>query len=138
MKDCMLPSLKIQRICTGIHGTFGVMMQNGWPFALSLEDPWLNNRPFESCIPTGLYKCKRIISPKFGTTFEVQNVEDRTHILFHVGNTIDDVSGCIAVGEEFGVFNGHPSVMGSSRGFMDFMGRYSKYKEFELSLTWGM
>ena len=38
-------------------------------------------------------------SPKFGpNTWEVCDVPDRTHILFHAGNRASDVQGCIAPG----------------------------------------
>jgi hypothetical protein len=69
---------------------------------VTVERPWLGNKPFESCIPEGVYTVKRHVSPKFGVCFKVQDVHNRTHILFHVGNTKDDVVGCIAVGTMFG------------------------------------
>jgi len=65
----------------------------------TIERPWLNNVPFKSCIPTGQYKVKRTNSPRFGPdTWQVQDVPDRTHILFHVANTSADVVGCIGCG----------------------------------------
>ena len=65
----------------------------------TIERPWINNVPFKSCIPTGQYKVKRTNSPRFGPgTWQVQDVPDRTHILFHVANTSADVVGCIGCG----------------------------------------
>ena len=65
----------------------------------TIERPWINNAPFKSCIPTGQYKIKRTNSPRFGPgTWQVQDVPDRTHILFHVANTSADVVGCIGCG----------------------------------------
>lgn len=65
----------------------------------TIERPWLNNVPFESCIPTGQYKVRRTNSPRFGPdTWQIQDVPDRTHILFHVANTSADVVGCIGCG----------------------------------------
>ena len=65
----------------------------------TIERPWLNNIPFKSCIPTGQYKVRRTNSPRFGPdTWQVQDVPDRTHILFHVANTSADVVGCIGCG----------------------------------------
>ena len=65
----------------------------------TIERPWLNNVPFKSCIPTGQYKVRRTNSPRFGPdTWQVQDVPDRTHILFHVANTSADVVGCIGCG----------------------------------------
>ena len=65
----------------------------------TIERPWLNNIPFKSCVPTGQYKVRRTNSPRFGPdTWQVQDVPDRTHILFHVANTSADVVGCIGCG----------------------------------------
>lgn len=65
----------------------------------TIERPWINNVPFKSCIPTGQYKVRRTNSPRFGPdTWQVQDVPDRTHILFHVANTSADVVGCIGCG----------------------------------------
>ena len=65
----------------------------------TIERPWLNNVAFKSCIPAGQYKVKRTNSPRFGPdTWQVQDVPDRTHILFHVANTSADVVGCIGCG----------------------------------------
>tara|TARA_R110002167_G_scaffold36037_3_gene114692 strand:+ start:347 stop:742 length:396 start_codon:yes stop_codon:yes gene_type:complete len=65
----------------------------------TIERPWQNNLPFKSCIPDGEYKIKLTDSPRFGPgTWQVQDVPDRTHILFHVANTADDVVGCIGCG----------------------------------------
>ena len=65
----------------------------------TIERPWLNNIPFKSCIPEGQYRVRRTNSPRFGPdTWQVQDVPDRTHILFHVANTSADVVGCIGCG----------------------------------------
>tara|TARA_A100001391_G_C4964752_1_gene250966 strand:- start:238 stop:660 length:423 start_codon:yes stop_codon:yes gene_type:complete len=65
----------------------------------TVEKPWKDNEPFVSCIPAGSYTITKGDSPRFGpNTWQVMDVPGRTHILFHVGNTADDVVGCIAVG----------------------------------------
>lgn len=66
------------------------------------EDDWLNNKPNQSCIPSGLYRCKAVVSPKFGATYEVTKVPGRSHILFHAGNTEEDTQGCLLLGSSFG------------------------------------
>lgn len=70
----------------------------------TMENPWLNNKRKESCIPTGNYVCRPVDSPRFGKTIEVTNVPDRSHILFHAGNSPADTDGCILIG-----MNGSPS-----------------------------
>lgn len=65
----------------------------------TVERPWLDNRTNVSCIPAGGYAMARVDSPKFGPgTWKVLDVPKRTDILFHVGNTVDDVVGCLGVG----------------------------------------
>ena len=64
----------------------------------TLENPWEDNEPYISCIPAGEYHCERVNSPRFGNTFQILEVPDRTHILFHWGNYEKDTLGCILLG----------------------------------------
>lgn len=64
----------------------------------TLENPWKDNKPNVSCIPEGSYDVKPYTSGKFPATVEVKRVFQRTHILFHAGNTTKDTKGCILVG----------------------------------------
>lgn len=63
----------------------------------TLEDPWRNNEPFNSCIPEGVYKVKRDRVGRY-RWFAVEGVEERTAIEFHEGNYEADTAGCILVG----------------------------------------
>lgn len=76
----------------------GVLILGGKYICMTLERPWLDNKPNVSCIPSGIYTCNRINSPHFGETFDVSSVPGRSHILFHSGNTPADTEGCIIVG----------------------------------------
>lgn len=127
-------TLIIQRLTKDIEiPTFGVLIQeNQIPFALTLERPWKNNQRGISCIPTGAYTCKRIISPKFGTTFEILNVPGRQEILFHKGNIQEDSHGCVIIGEQFGVLLNEPAILAAKEGFEEFMRITSTVHEFEL------
>lgn len=111
------------------YGTFGVLLEEDIPFAVTLERPWEDNRRNVSCIPLGVYTCKRIISPKFGDTFEVLNVPGRSHILFHKGNLNEDTHGCILVGEYFDPLYGKPAILASGKAFWEFMERTTKSKD---------
>lgn len=127
-------NLVLVRIATGVNGTFGALLYNDVPFALTLERQWLNNERGISCIPWGKYVCKRIISPRFGNTFEVTRVPNRSSILFHKGNLDDDSHGCILVGEQFETINGSPGIAASKQGYNEFMILTSKINEFQLSI----
>lgn len=95
-------NLILQRLSLSKFGTYGVLMKmteiGNVPIMLTLEEPWNDNEPNNSCIPAGSYDCKRVQSPKFGDTFEVCGIFNRNHILFHSGNTIDDTHGCVLLG----------------------------------------
>jgi hypothetical protein len=68
-------------------------------FFWTVENPWLDNKPFDSCIPEGLYYLERYNSPSHGDgTWQFINVPDRTHVQIHVANYASDVSGCIGLG----------------------------------------
>ncbi|RMD50566.1 hypothetical protein D6827_03825 [Candidatus Parcubacteria bacterium] len=64
----------------------------------ALELPWLQNVPFESCIPAGDYLLKRHYSEKFGFTYLLTGVPGRELIVLHPGNSVSDTRGCIMPG----------------------------------------
>ena len=79
----------------------------------SLELPWKDNKRRESCIPEGVYKAQRHISPNFGKSIWIRDVPDRSEILMHVGNFIasampdPESDGCPLVGEQFMDISGY-------------------------------
>jgi Family of unknown function (DUF5675) len=119
---------------TEAAGTQSVMTYHDIAFALTLELPWRDNHPDVSCIPGGLYVCKRIVSPHFGDVFEVQNVPGRDHVLLHKANFLTDLKGCIAVGEQFAGPVDAPFLGDSKQGYDQFMGLLVGETEFELEI----
>jgi hypothetical protein len=122
----------LRRIAFTEHGTFGVIIDAGIPFALTLERPWLDNKPNESCIPAGTYACQRFHSASHPDTFQVMNVPDRTGILFHTGNLMQHSAGCILIGEQFELYKGQPAVLSSKKGFKEFMDKLGSMQDFQL------
>lgn len=112
--------------------TFGVLLDENLPFCVTLELPWLENKRMISCIPEGHYYCKRVNSPKFGDTFEVMEVPERSHILFHKGNLADDTHGCILTGEQFEPLAGENAVVASGKAFQEFKERTKNVDGFFL------
>jgi len=125
-------TLELKRICQTQEVTTGVLCISSTPLVLTLERPWKDNQPNVSCIPEGKYICKRVHSPHFGETFEVMDVVDRTHILFHKGNYVEDSKGCIILGSTFEVRKGVSFVATSKMAFDRFMELLKTETEFYL------
>jgi hypothetical protein len=82
--------------------TIGNLYLDGEWLCDTLENPYLDNQRSISCIPEGQYKV-RLRTARESATKEylhllVQDVPDRSLILFHSGNTAKDTRGCILVG----------------------------------------
>jgi hypothetical protein len=122
--------ITLQRIANNQDATFGVLKDGDIPFAVTLEPPWLDNAQFISCIPAATYTCKSVNSTRFGYTFEIADVPDRTHILFHKGNTTRNTKGCVMVGEKFEGLGIQESV----EGYKEFMFRLKDYQSFTLEI----
>ena len=72
----------------------------------TLELGWHNNKVRSSSIPEGTYPVVRHNSPKFGETFWIKNVPNRSAILIHAGNFHRHTLGCILVGDDHIDVNG--------------------------------
>ncbi len=77
---------------------------------LTKEPPWKGNQKNISCIPEREYNVVPHTSPKYGFCLMVENVPNRSYILFHWGNYYDETEGCILVGDDEKDIN-HDSVM---------------------------
>ena len=82
--------------------TIGELFLNGERMCDTLENPWQDNQRNISCIPEGEYPV-RLRLPRESATRDylhllVEDVENRSYILFHRGNSAKDTSGCILVG----------------------------------------
>lgn len=69
--------------------------------AVSLELPWRNNQKNISCIPARNYCCSKRYSQKHGHHLIIEDVPNRSYILFHPFNHINETEGCIGVGSHF-------------------------------------
>ena len=79
--------------------TVGVLNHSSGFRCMTLELPWMDNKPNISCIPHGVYECEKRYSPKNGDVFQLRNVIDRTYIQCHTGNYTSQIQGCILVGD---------------------------------------
>ena len=82
--------------------TIGKLYLNGELMCDTLENTWLDNQRNISCIPAGQYNVRLRLARESATRdylhLLVQEVPNRSYILFHIGNTAKDTQGCILVG----------------------------------------
>ena len=102
-------------------GTFGVLKICKQLFCITLEPPENANKSNISCIPAGQYDCLRYRSIKYPDTFEITNVPDRSKVLFHAGNFVENTMGCVLLGQSVGKLKGNRAVLNSGGTFKNFM-----------------
>lgn len=124
--------LRLVRVTEHNGATMGVLCIDGSPEVITLEDAWRDNEKMISCIPIGRYKIKLHKSPKFGITYKVMDVPERSEILIHAGNTHKDTHGCILVGLQFGKVGTEPAILASKSAFLKFMELMGNAPEAEL------
>ena len=102
MKNKKKINLLLVRDTFSENSVIGELFLDGERMCDTLENPWLDNQRNISCIPEGKYKV-RLRLPRESATRDylhllVEDVENRSYILFHRGNTAKDTRGCILVG----------------------------------------
>jgi hypothetical protein len=127
-----MKQLRLVRVSEHDGATLGVLCIDDVPEFVTLEDAWRDNERQVSCIPVGRYVIKPKISPKFGSTWEVTDVPERSHILFHAGNTHKDTHGCILLGLQFGRLGNESAILASRSAFLQFLQKMSGNKEAQL------
>jgi len=116
-------------------GTKGLLICKAPELLLyTMENPWLDNKPQESCIPTGIYGCEIVQSPRFGRVYGVKEVTGRSHILFHAGNYPRDTRGCILLGQTGAFLSPYMFIGNSQKALNEFMDKLDG-KPFELEIT---
>ena len=118
---------------TATVGTLHICTKNLVWSCKTLELPWKNNIPNESCIPVGTYRCERVKSEKFGETFILTDVPGRSGILFHCGNTVPkDTRGCILIGVGLDCTDRKPVLLASRAAMNTFRDMLSGFDSFNL------
>ena len=131
----MSKALLLKRFISNEKGTFGVLSCNRDIITFTAELPWNDNKPGISCIPEGIYLCKRYSSPKHPDTFEVTGVPNRTYILNHVGNIpFLDSLGCILHGLQVEIIGNEWSVLTSNDGFNKYMSYLEAEESYQLAI----
>lgn len=113
--------IQLERFAYTPIGTFGKLTFNDFS-CYTVERPWLNNAPRVSCIPEGLYNLVWHNGPKFGKTVALvggtvsqypDGVAKRSAILIHPANEMNDLEGCIGLGDMLGYIRAKWAVLNS-------------------------
>jgi len=108
-----MQKVKLKREIISNKAVLGSLEIESKEIAKTLENPWLNNEPFISCIPVGEYIVKTYSSNKYPNVWELQDVEGRSYILIHSGNVEEHTQGCILVGRKWGFLGENIAVLDS-------------------------
>lgn len=96
----------LERFCYSPNGTFGRLIVGDLKL-WTVEKPWANNVPRESCVPEGEYTLEHHEGSKYKDTWALigETVshwpgegKPRSTCVFHKGNSMHNVLGCIAPG----------------------------------------
>lgn len=104
---------------------------------VTLELAWRNNQSNISCIPPGKYIVQRRHSITHDWHLHIQNVPNRTYILFHAGNYNSDTKGCILPGQEFKKINNdvYMDISSSTLTMKKLMTFFSETTQIELIIN---
>jgi len=131
----MISVVEITRIAmVPRQGVFGAMKIDWEPFCVTLEPPDQDNQRNISCIPPGQYICHRYSSERYGETWQVMFIPNRSSVLFHAGNIVRHTRGCILTAQHYGKLRGDLAVLNSGKTFKEFMRKTETCSELYLTI----
>lgn len=126
---------KLTRFAYTPLATFGILSVGDF-WCYSIECPWLSNKRDISCIPEGSYFLELGLYKNRYGSYEVMDVPDRDYIKIHIGNTLDDIIGCIVIGNKLGVVNGKWGVLQSKITYEKFMTAMNNTPFSSIVINW--
>ena len=123
-------TILLQRFAYSPMGTFGRLIFPKDDYScFTVERPWMGNRQNVSCIPEGRYVMRKRFSPvvdrasggEYPEGWQVTEVPNRTFIMIHPGNSMENVEGCIATGQDLGFIHNKWAVTSSRAAFREVM-----------------
>lgn len=139
--------LRVKRVALKSDYTIGRLYVNGEFFSDTLEDAVRDTKIYgKTAIPCGTYKITMdVVSPKFkdrswakpydGKLPRLIDVPNYEGVLIHVGNTAEDTSGCLLVGQNRAV----GQLVNSTQTFMSLMEKHlipAKNRGEEITITY--
>lgn len=137
----------IKRIASDLDwATFGVMLHERIPFAVTVELPWINNEKGKSCIPLDLYVVELSVPtqkiPYFHYVY-LNVAGGREGCALHKANLARQLEGCTAIGESFDLVLVNPKIgaelgiAGSQKGYTEFMTKAGNDRQIEIQIVQG-
>jgi hypothetical protein len=100
------------------NGTFGALHSENDDLGtvFTVERPMTGDHP---CIAPGAYTFRKYFSPHMQMDVYLRDEcgDGRTAIEIHPANTMNDLRGCIGVGNSLGIVDGLPAVLNSRNTF---------------------
>lgn len=139
--------LKVKRVALKSDYTIGRLYVNGEFFSDTLEDAVRDTKIYgKTAIPCGTYRITMdVVSPRFkdrswakpygGKLPRLIDVPNYEGVLIHVGNTADDTSGCLLVGQN----KVKGQLVNSTQTFMSLMEKHlipAKNRGEEITITY--
>lgn len=139
--------LRVKRVALKSDYTIGRLYVNGEYVCDTLEDAVRDTKIYgKTAIPCGTYKITMdVVSPKFkdrswakpydGKLPRLIDVPNYEGVLIHVGNTAEDTSGCLLVGQNRAV----GKLVNSTQTFMSLMEKHlipAKNRGEEITITY--
>ena len=137
-------NIYLERYGSTPMGTFGELIIGDFKFH-TVERPWLDNKPFVSCIPDGEYKLIPFTRSNGDEVFALINDDitkykeshsTRYSVLIHKANISDELAGCIAPGVKFGFVKGKRAVLSSGLAMTQIMKLLKYDEEHTLTIEW--
>jgi hypothetical protein len=95
-----MKELILKREIISNKAILGTLLSDSEELCKTLENPWKNNAPNISCIPEGIFRCKKDDTGKF-QFYKILDVGGRSGVEIHNGNKEQHTKGCILVGEDW-------------------------------------
>jgi hypothetical protein len=113
--------------------THGILIVPGSSF-FTLEQPWLNNQPLISCIPTGVYTCEYVEKTAGHLhDYYIRDVPGRGGIFLCRTNKLSELNGNIGIGK--GWNEPAAETINPDKAMAEFHTYTSKHI-FELQINW--
>ena len=111
--------IKLTRFAVMPEGTLGRMNFPSGAQLYTIERPWIENRPFVSCIPAGVYQLEQDLTGRVHGP-RLRAVPGRSQINIHPANKPHELQGCIAPGLDWRVDYHTPMVTSSNEAMAIF------------------